>query len=96
MGWHEAAGGDTVIARRNALVLEDGDEARDRAAALLEDGYRGWPPDAEWPIVGDVSDAAAELARLRDLGVDEVVVGAMDHDRATETFEAVARARVRL
>jgi len=96
MAWHEDAGGDRVIARRDALVLEDGDEARGRAQALLEDGFRSWPTDAEWPIVGDVADATAELARLRDLGVDEVVVGAMDHDHAVETFRMVARSRNRL
>lgn len=96
IGWYEDAGGDRVIARRDALVLEDGDEARERAQALLEDGFRGWPTDAEWPLVGDVADATAELARLRDLGVDEVVVGAMDHDHAVETFRTVARASGRL
>jgi alkanesulfonate monooxygenase SsuD/methylene tetrahydromethanopterin reductase-like flavin-dependent oxidoreductase (luciferase family) len=92
IGWFEDAGGGRVIARRDALVLPDGDRARERATELLADGYRGWPRDAEWPIVGDRADAAAALSRLEAAGVDEVVVGAMDHRYATETLRELARA----
>jgi alkanesulfonate monooxygenase SsuD/methylene tetrahydromethanopterin reductase-like flavin-dependent oxidoreductase (luciferase family) len=96
IGWFEDAGGGTVIARRDALVLPDGEQARARASELLESGYRGWPEDAEFPIIGDSEDVAAELDRLDDLGVDEVVVGAMEHQSANETFEEFARGMNRL
>jgi alkanesulfonate monooxygenase SsuD/methylene tetrahydromethanopterin reductase-like flavin-dependent oxidoreductase (luciferase family) len=96
IGWFEDAGGGTVIARRDALVLEDAEAARARASELLESGYRGWPEDAKFPIVGDAEDVAAELDRLEALGVDEVVVGAMDHQHASETFEEFARGYDRL
>lgn len=94
--WYEDAGGDTVVVRRDALVLPDGDEARARARELLTEGYRGWPTDAPWPIVGDAADAAAELEALAAAGADEVVVGAMDHGTAGATFEEIADARDRL
>ncbi|WP_435348589.1 LLM class flavin-dependent oxidoreductase [Haloarchaeobius sp. HRN-SO-5] len=95
-GWFEDAGGDTVIVRRDALVLEDGDEARERVESMLRAGYRGWPEDAEYPLVGDAEDVAADLEALQEAGADEVVVGAMDHETAAETFREVAAARERL
>lgn len=90
IGWYVDAGGDRVIARRDALVLESRDEAAARAADLLEEGYRGWPADAEWPIVGDRESVAQELGRLADVGVDEVVVGVMDDGHAEETIREFA------
>lgn len=95
VAWYRDAGGDTVVARRDALVLADADAARERAAAMLHDGYRGWPEDADWPVVGGPDDVAEAFDRLRAAGVDEVVVGAMDHEHAVETLEQVAAARER-
>lgn len=91
--WIEDAGGGDLIVRRDALVLADGDTARDRARSLLESGYRGWPVDAEWLLVGDAGDVAAELAELRDLGATDVVVRPMDSKAAADTFAGLARAR---
>lgn len=91
--WYRDAGGDTVIARRDALVLEDGEAAREQATALLESNYRGWPVDADWPVVGDPESVADELEALSDCGVDEVVVRPMDRRYAVETVEGVAAAR---
>lgn len=82
-----------IIARRDALVLDDDERATARAGDLLEEGYRGWPIDADWPLVGDPQSVAGELSRLEAVGVSEVVVGAMDHEVAATTFQGVARAR---
>lgn len=87
---------DAVLLRRDALVLEDGEEARAVADSLLADGYRGWPPDNEWVLVGDPDEVAAELEGYRDLGVDEVVVRPMDEAHAIDTLRGVALARDRL
>ncbi|ARS91070.1 LLM class flavin-dependent oxidoreductase [Natrarchaeobaculum aegyptiacum] len=91
--WYRNAGGDTVIARRDALVLENGEAAREQARALLESNYRGWPDDAEWPLVGDPESVAKDIETLTALGVDEIVVRPMDRRYATETVEGVAGAR---
>lgn len=96
VGWVEAAGGGDVLVRRDALVLPDGDRARDLAADLLAEGYRGWPADADWVLVGDADDVAGQLAALGEAGADEVVVRPMSGDHATETLRGVARSRDRL
>lgn len=96
IGWVEAAGGGDIIVRRDALVRPDGAAARERARSLLSSGYRGWPADADWPLVGDPASVADELATLSNLGVDEVVVRPMDDAHAVETLEAVATARERV
>jgi len=93
LGWVRDAGGDDAVVRRDALVLEDGDEAREIAREMLEGGYRGWPVDADWPLVGAPDEVATELGALADRGVNEVVVGAMNHDYAEETIRGVAQAR---
>lgn len=90
IGWFEDAGGGDVILRRDALIREDGTAARDAAARLLEDGYRGWSGDADWLVVGDPEDVAEELSAYRDLGVDEVVVRPMDNSPETMTGLAAA------
>lgn len=85
-----------VIVRRDALVLDDGEAARAEAAALLDGGYRGWGPDADWLLVGDADAVAEELADLRAAGADEVVVRPMAGEHARETLREVARARAEL
>ncbi|MDZ7700771.1 MAG: LLM class flavin-dependent oxidoreductase [Halobacteriales archaeon] len=85
--------GVDVVVRRDALVLEDGEAAEAAAEALLADGYRGWGPEADWLLTGDAEAAGEELAALRALGVDEVVVRPMAAEHADETLRGVARAR---
>jgi len=95
LGWlRDAEEDDTdAIVRRDALVLADGDRARELADEALADGYRGWPADAEWVLAGDAEDVAAELDALSDAGADEVVVRPMQEAHAAETLREVAAAR---
>lgn len=93
IGWFEEAGGGDVIVRRDVLGSRDGSKARDRAADLLAQGYRGWPADADWVLRGDADDIASQLQRLGDLGADEVVVRPMSDRHAAETLRVVAEAR---
>jgi len=93
LGWFEAEGGGDVIVRRDVLALADGDRADRLARERLGDGYRGWPADADWVLSGDAASVADDLAALRDLGADEVVVRPMVDRHAHETLEVVAEAR---
>lgn len=92
-GWFEEEGGGDVIVRRDVLALEDGERASRRANEMLADGYRGWTTDADWLLSGDADDVADQLADLRALGADEVVVRPMSDRHAVETLEVVAEAR---
>lgn len=94
--WFEHAGGGDVIVRREALGLADGERARELASEKLQDGYRGWPADADWVLAGDAEELAADLERLAELGADEVVVRPMSNTHAEETLRTVARARALL
>lgn len=98
LAWFRDAGGGDVVVRRDGLVLDDGDAARAFVDELLADGYREWPPDQDWMVVGDAADAAEEFAALRDLGADEVVFGVASGDQrhVRETLRGVAAARERL
>lgn len=83
----------TVIARRDALGLEDNEDAEQTASELLHDDYRGWNPESAWVLSGDAATIGAELDQLAEMGVDEVVVRPMDEAHAKETLEIVGRAR---
>lgn len=97
LDWFEDAGGGEVLLRRDALLLYDGEEARTRASALLKEGYRGWSQeDEDRLLIGGPEDAAAELERYRELGVDEVVIRPMHGDFAVDTFDVLAGARDRI
>lgn len=93
--WFEAEGGGDLLVRRDALCLPDGERARDLAAELLADGYRGWGTDAP-VLAGDAEDVAAELAELADVGASEVIVRPMHGEHAVETLETVAAGRKKL
>lgn len=65
-----------VIIRRNAIVLNEAETAEATADALLADGYRGWEPDTDWVLVGDVETAPEELRALQ-AAAEEVVIRPM-------------------
>lgn len=69
-----------AIARRDVLVLEDGDRARAEATALVEAGYRGMGLDTL--LVGDPDDVAARLQAMADVGYDDVIIRTMTADQA--------------
>lgn len=79
--------GTQVIVRRDALVLADGDHARQVASELVGAGYRGL--QFEDLIVGNPDDAAEQLAQYRAVGVDEIVVRCLrvPQELALETIE---------
>lgn len=91
--WFESEGGDEIIVRRDALVLEDGARARDVATDLLQSGYRGWDPETEYPLVGDAETVASDLEELAEAGASGLVVRPMSGDHATETLRECATAR---
>ena len=83
---YRSRGGERVIVRKDVLVLADGDEARRRAAELVEAGYRGMAVDVL--VVGDADDAATHLAAYAAAGVDDVIVRCMSvpQELALETL----------
>lgn len=96
--WFRDSGGGDVVVRRDGLVLEERDAARTHVDELLENGYRGWPSDQDWMVVGSPENAAAEFGALCDLGVDEVVFGVVSENQrhVRETLEGVSAARDQL
>jgi alkanesulfonate monooxygenase SsuD/methylene tetrahydromethanopterin reductase-like flavin-dependent oxidoreductase (luciferase family) len=89
-----AAGTSPSIAlRRDAIVLADGDRARAEARASLSRGYRGMT--SEMIVAGTPDDVAEQLAPIRDLGIDEVMIRTMgvDSDADLETIELLGSVR---
>ncbi len=82
-----AHGGEDVIVRRDALVLEDGARARRIADRQLSGGYRGMSSDANL-LIGDPDTVRADIEEYRAIGVDEIVVRPMTTAHATETLRA--------
>lgn len=83
----------TVALRRDAMVLADGDRARAAARARLKEGYRGMT--AEMIVAGTADDVAEQLAPLRDLGIDEVMLRTMGVDQETDLETITSLAEVR-
>ena len=81
-----AADGTRAILRKDALVLTDGDEARRRAAELVDAGYRGM--DLDVLVVGGPDDAAAQLESYAQAGFDDVIIRTMSvpQELALETL----------
>lgn len=96
ISWVREAGGGDILVRRDALGLADSTRARERAADLLADGYRGWSTEESRILAGGPDDIANQLTALADLGVDEVVIRPMDTEHAEETVKTVAEACTRL
>lgn len=93
-GWacEEADDDPDLVVRRDAMILDDGDAARERADELLAEGYRGWDEHAPFLLVGSPEEVAADLDALEELGVDEVVVRPMDDEHAEATLDGFGRA----
>lgn len=91
--WFEEAGGGEIIARRDALVLEDQDKAESIARGMLEKGYRGWNSNAPWLLVGDAETVVTDLRLLADVGVSDVTIRPMSDKYAEHTLRQVSKAR---
>lgn len=83
---HRDAGGNRVILRKDALVLDDGDAAHRLADDLVASGYRGLTKDVL--LVGSPDEVAAELGTYEAAGFDEIIVRCMSvpQDAAIETL----------
>lgn len=79
-------GGQRAVIRKDALVLGDGDLARETADAIISSGYRGLTRSQL--IIGDCDDAAEQLQPFFDAGFEEVVIRCMavPQDLALETL----------
>ncbi len=88
---YQSYGGRRAAIRKDALVLADGDVAREIAEALLVSGYRGLTRDQL--IIGNPDDAAEQLQPFFDTGFEEVVIRCMSvpQDLALETLETLGR-----
>lgn len=85
-----------VMARKDVLVLDDGDAAEAGAARLLAEGYRGL--DRSRVIVGDVESVLDQLGPYAELGVDQIVARCMPVPQfvALETIAALGEVAHRL
>ncbi len=86
---YRSLGGGRAIIRKDALVLQDGDEARRLAGELVAAGYRGM--DLDVLLVGNADDVAAQLEPLARAGFDDVIVRCMNvpQELALETLTLV-------
>jgi alkanesulfonate monooxygenase SsuD/methylene tetrahydromethanopterin reductase-like flavin-dependent oxidoreductase (luciferase family) len=88
-----AAHGTTphIFVRRDVTVLDRAADAARAGGELVAKGYRGIP--AEALVIGDVEQAAAQLAPLAALGVDAVIARPMSlpQELALETIANLGR-----
>jgi alkanesulfonate monooxygenase SsuD/methylene tetrahydromethanopterin reductase-like flavin-dependent oxidoreductase (luciferase family) len=93
----ERHGSNPVTAvRREAIVLHDGDRAREIARDALASGYRGMTSDMI--LAGTVEDVAEAVQALSRQGVDETMMRTFGTsvDSDIETIENLGRVRVEL
>lgn len=85
------AGGERATIRRDALILDDGDEARRIAGELVAKGYRGMSMGQL--LVGNADDVGPVIQELHDIGFEEVIVRAMSvpQDLVLETISGLGR-----
>lgn len=85
-----------IVIRKDIIILRDGDRATRLGDDLLSRGYRGMT--REMVVYGGVDEAVEQLAPLRDIGVDEVVVRCMTVDQADalESLELAGEVRAAL
>lgn len=86
----------TVVVRKDIIVSRDHARATALGDELIRRGYRGM--SREMVVYGGVESAIEQLAPLRDLGVDEVVVRCMTVEQpdALETLELAGEVRAAL
>ena len=77
---YREAGGTMATVRRDALVLDDGDEARRVATELVERGYRGLLMSDL--LVGTVDDVADQAAPFAQLGFDQMIIRCLSVEQA--------------
>lgn len=84
---YKRAGGERVMARRDAVVAASHEAAVDRATEIVAQGYRGM--SVEQLLVGSPDSVADRSAELANLGVDEIVIrcAGTEQDHAIETLE---------
>lgn len=86
---YRSFGGQRAVIRKDALVLGNGDLARETADAIISSGYRGLGRDQL--IIGSADDAAEQLQPLLDVGFEEVVIRCMTvpQELALETLDSL-------
>jgi alkanesulfonate monooxygenase SsuD/methylene tetrahydromethanopterin reductase-like flavin-dependent oxidoreductase (luciferase family) len=82
-----------LMLRRDALVLHDGDRARELGRTAVASGYRGL--GLEQLIVGSPVEVAEQLAPFREIGVDQIVARTMaiSPELDLETIECLGEVR---
>lgn len=82
--------------RKDVIVLDDADRARQLGDDLIAAGYRGMPREAV--AYGGVDDVVEQLAAFKDLGFDDVTVRCMAISQAdaVETLTLCGEVRAAL
>lgn len=82
-----------TVLRKDVLVLEDGNRARDLGAEILANGYRGM--QAENMVFGGVDETIEQLSVFADMGVSDVAIRCMSNDDsvALETIQSCGEVR---
>ena len=88
---YRSAGGTRFALRRDALLLNDADQARESAQSLVTRGYRGLA--FERLLTGSSNDVAERAAELAALGVDDIIVRCASPDQPTaiETLQVLGQ-----
>jgi alkanesulfonate monooxygenase SsuD/methylene tetrahydromethanopterin reductase-like flavin-dependent oxidoreductase (luciferase family) len=76
------------IARRDVMVLSDGDRARARAQEIIDRGYRGIDPVNL--LIGDPEEVVGQVERLAAVGYDDVIIRCMTADQ-DDALESISR-----
>ena len=71
----------TVAIRRDIYIGTDPREARDTVAETIEQGYRGFAPEAL--MVGSVEEVAAQISAFGAMGYTDVIVRNICQEQAT-------------
>ena len=85
-----------IVLRRDVYVGTSRTEAISTMRPYLDQGYRGFEPDAL--VIGDVAEVTDGLAAYAELGFSDVLIRniSRDQDQALGTIERLAEVRQRL